>query len=82
MSHLESLPITYIVDSAPFKQGLFTPVSHLPIVGPEILLTDPVDTLLVIAPRFEQEILKYIQEMGYCGTVLTLRGSDLVQLTA
>ena len=81
LSQSKNLPITYIVDRAPFKQGRYTPVTHVPVVAPEILVTDPVDTLLVIAPRFEQEILKDIQELGYRGTVVTLRGSNLVQLT-
>jgi SAM-dependent methyltransferase len=81
LSQSESLPITYIVDRAPFKQGLFTPVTHLPIVAPEMLVTDPVDTLLIIAPCYEQEILNDIQEMGYGGSIFTLRGSSLTELT-
>ena len=80
LSQSESLPITYIVDRAPFKQGLFTPVTHLPIVALGMLMIDPVDTLLIIAPSYEQEILKDIQELGYCGAVFTLRDSNIVEL--
>ena len=33
--------IAYVVDSAPFKQGKFTPATHVPIVSPETLDTQP-----------------------------------------
>src|SRR5205823_4435007 len=41
--------IRYVVDSAPFKQGRFTPATHLPIVPPDTLRTDPVSAVIVMA---------------------------------
>jgi SAM-dependent methyltransferase len=41
--------VAYVIDSDPHKEGLFTPVSHLPIVAPEKLLSDPVDAIIVTA---------------------------------
>lgn len=54
--------IAYIIDSAPFKQGRFAPASHLPIVAPEHFLEDPVNSILVIAPGYTEEIRDVIRE--------------------
>jgi len=54
--------IRYVVDSATYKQGRFTPVSHLQIVGPQQLSKDLVDDVLVIAPRFTGEIVDQLHD--------------------
>lgn len=48
--------LRYVVDSAPFKQGRFTPATHLPIVAPERLETDPVDAVVVMAAAYSDEV--------------------------
>ena len=53
----------YFIDSAPFKQGRFSPVSHLPIVSPEHFFDDPVDEILIAAPGYTKEIAGVIQRM-------------------
>ncbi len=53
--------IRYIIDSAPFKQGLFSPASHIPIVSPEHFYTDPVDCILIVAPGYTDEIASAIR---------------------
>ena len=70
--------IEYVVDSAAYKQGRVTPVSHLPIVGPEHLRTHPVDVVLVVAPRYNDEIVAQLRnESKFSGTVALLRGSSI-----
>jgi SAM-dependent methyltransferase len=54
--------IQYIVDSAPFKQGKFSPASHIPIAAPEKLLTDPVDAVIIMAGSYSDEIKKILKE--------------------
>jgi 2-polyprenyl-3-methyl-5-hydroxy-6-metoxy-1,4-benzoquinol methylase len=53
--------IRYVVDSAPFKQGKFTPATHLPIVAPSALETDPVDAVIVIAAGYSDEVARTIR---------------------
>ena len=53
--------IRYVVDSAPFKQGKFTPATHLPIVAPSALETDPVDAVVVIAAGYSDEVARIIR---------------------
>lgn len=54
--------LCYVVDSAPFKQGKLTPVTHIPIVAPETLLTDPVDAVVVMAGSYSDEIVRTLRE--------------------
>jgi SAM-dependent methyltransferase len=53
--------IRYVVDSAPFKQGRFTPATHLPIVAPSALETDPVEAVIVIAAGYSDEVARIIR---------------------
>ena len=48
--------IAYIVDSAPFKQGRFSPASGLKIHPPRHLAEDPVDTVIILCPEYSAEI--------------------------
>jgi SAM-dependent methyltransferase len=48
--------IEYVVDSAPFKQNRFTPASHIPIVAPERLETEPVGAVIVMAASYSDEV--------------------------
>ncbi len=53
--------IKYVVDSAPFKQGKFTPATHLPIVPPSALSQQPVSAVIVMAAGYTDEVVKIIQ---------------------
>jgi SAM-dependent methyltransferase len=53
--------IRYVVDSAPFKQGKFTPATHLPIVPPSALASDPVDAVIVVAAGYSDEVARTIR---------------------
>lgn len=50
--------VRYVVDSAPFKQGKFTPATHVAIVPPATLATDPVDAVLVMAAAYADEVVR------------------------
>ena len=54
--------IEYIIDSAPFKQGKYAPVSHIPIVSPDYYFENSVDVIIIIAPGFSEEIACIIKE--------------------
>ena len=53
----------YIIDSAPFKQGKYAPVSHLPIVSPGDFAKNPVSAILIAAPGYTKEIREQIRKM-------------------
>jgi len=54
--------IRYVIDSAPFKQGKFTPSTHIPIVPPETLTEDPADAVIVMAASYSDEVAKILCE--------------------
>lgn len=60
--------IKYVVDSATFKQGKFTPATHVPIVSPDALDQDPVDAVIVMAGGYSDEVEKIIRRK-YGGTL-------------
>lgn len=53
--------VEYVVDSATFKQGRFTPASHLPIVSPQQLETHPVKALIVMAASYSDEVARIVR---------------------
>jgi SAM-dependent methyltransferase len=53
--------IRYVVDSAPFKQGKFTPVTHFPIVAPSMLESDPVEALIIMAAGYSDEVARIVR---------------------
>lgn len=50
--------LDYIVDRSSFKQGLFTPGTHIPIFVPDRLLADHPDYVLLLAWNFKDEVLR------------------------
>jgi SAM-dependent methyltransferase len=76
----QSEHVAYVIDSAPFKQGLFTPATHLPIVAPAHLALDPPAAILVMAAGYSDEVVRSLRdEMRYEGVVGVLRG-DRIEL--
>lgn len=73
--------LAYIIDSAPFKQGRFAPVSHVPIVPPEHYFEEPVDAVLIVAPGYTDEIAGIIKtRFGEKVEVMTLRTNRIEHL--
>jgi 2-polyprenyl-3-methyl-5-hydroxy-6-metoxy-1,4-benzoquinol methylase len=54
--------IKYVVDSAAFKQGKYTPATHIRIVSPEALDSDPVDAIIVMAASYSDEVARIIRQ--------------------
>jgi len=57
--------IEYVIDSAKFKQGKFTPISHFKIVPPEYLKEKKVDLVIIMVPGlYPEEVLKKLKEIN------------------
>lgn len=70
--------LRYVVDSAPFKQGRYTPATHVPIVAPEALHADPVDAVIVMAASYSDEVAGIIRrQFGQNLSVAILRDFGL-----
>ena len=53
--------IRYVIDSAPFKQGKYTPATHIPIVAPDALEHDPVDAVIIAAAGYSDEVARMVR---------------------
>jgi len=73
--------VAYIIDSAPFKQGKYSPASHLPIVDKSHFQKEPVEEILIVAPGYTEEIAGIIRrDLHPCPRVLALRGEKIEEL--
>jgi len=54
--------IKYVFDSAVFKQGKYTPATHVRIVSPDALDSDPVDAVIVMAASYSNEVARIIRQ--------------------
>jgi SAM-dependent methyltransferase len=54
--------VDYVIDSAPFKQGKYTPTAHIPIVPPDYFYGHRVDCIIIMAFFYEDEIAKIIRD--------------------
>lgn len=59
--------LDYIVDNTPFKQGLYTPGMHIPVVSPNRLLKDMPDYVLLLAWNYLDEIVRKEQRYRELG---------------
>ena len=59
---LNNNSVELIIEDSPLKQGLFTPGSHIPITGPEILEEETPDYLMIFAWNYADEIIKKVEE--------------------
>jgi len=70
MAHfgLDETMLDFIVDDNPLKQGLFSPITHIPVLSAEALYDQKPDYLLILAWNFSKPIMKmhekYSHEIG------------------
>lgn len=73
--------VSYIIDSAPFKQGKFAPASHVPIVDRKHYFDEPVSSILIVAPGYTDEIASIIKsELSPHIDIRTLRSNHLEKI--
>jgi len=77
ISHLSK--IEFIVDSADFKQGKYSPVTFNKIVSPKDLEESDVDAVIIMVPGlYPQEVLKTVRAFDRKLEAYILKGNDLV----
>lgn len=70
--------IEYVVDSAKFKQGKFTPVLHLRILPPETLQKEKVDLIIVMVPGiYPDEVIKTVKKMDVASDIAKLKDNKM-----
>ena len=73
--------IKYVIDSAKFKQMKFTPATHIPIVAPERLQSDPMDAVIIMAAGYSDEVAKILRNLAPNVCCAILRENELEEVT-
>jgi len=61
MAKLEK--IKYVIDSATFKQGKFTPILHKKIISPEDFINIKCDLLIIMLPgNYAEQVIRFVDE--------------------
>ena len=53
--------IKFVIDSATFKQGKFTPATHIPIVHPDELRNESIEAVIIMAASYSDEVANIIR---------------------
>ncbi len=74
--------VSHVIDSAPFKQGKFTPGTHLLIKSPESIKEDKPQVVIVMAAAYSDEVVRLLrssyQEIRHVA-ILRADGIELVE---
>ena len=73
--------ISYIIDSAIFKQGKYSPASHIPVVDKQHFFEEPVNSIIIMAPGYTDEIASIIkQELNDDLDIMAVRSTHLERI--
>jgi hypothetical protein len=60
---IDNMILDFITDTTPFKRGLYTPGSHIPIYPPEKIRQEKIDYILLLAWNYADAILEKEKEL-------------------
>ena len=67
--------VEYVLDSADFKQGFYTPATHIPIVAPSEMSAKGISVVIIMAGSYSEEISRIMDEK-YPDVIWRILGSD------
>ncbi len=70
--------LDYIVDDSPWKQGLYTPGTHIPVVSFEELNKSQPDYILILAWNFAEPIMKKCTSVGFASFIIPVPIPEIV----
>jgi hypothetical protein len=79
LSMVDTSSVAYLVDVDPVKHGRYTPVSRLQVSPPDRIESDPVDTVIITALAYKDEIARDLrQKHGFEGKIAYLSGGRII----
>lgn len=80
LSMVDTSSVAYLIDLDPVKKDLYTSVSHLQISSPDRLLEEPVDTVIITALAYKDEIKRDLRsKYSFKGKIAYLSGGDIIE---
>ena len=81
LAMVDAASVAYLIDSDPVKHGRYTPVSHLEVLPPQKLAESPVNTVIITALAYRDEISRDLRERyGFAGKIACLSGGAIIEL--
>ncbi len=78
LSMVDTSSVAYLIDLDPVKKDRYTPVSHLQVSAPDRLLTEPVDTIIITAIAYKDEIMRDLKsKYSFMGKIDYLAGGQI-----
>ncbi|WP_297417004.1 class I SAM-dependent methyltransferase [Clostridium sp.] len=71
--------IQFVIDSAPFKQGKYTPATHAKVVSPSILKEVKIGAILVMAASYSDEVARIINR-DYPEIIIAILRDDKLEM--
>ena len=66
--------IDFIVDSAVFKQGFYSPILHKKIISPEEFLTSKCDVIILMLPGdYSKQVEKFLKNNQFNGKIIAFK---------
>ncbi|MFH1800842.1 MAG: methyltransferase domain-containing protein [Candidatus Omnitrophota bacterium] len=79
LSMVDTGSVAYLIDLDPVKKDRYTPVSHLQVSSPDRLLREPVDTVIITALAYKDEIARDLRSRyAFKGKITYLAGGQIV----
>jgi 2-polyprenyl-3-methyl-5-hydroxy-6-metoxy-1,4-benzoquinol methylase len=80
LSMVDTSSVAYLIDLDPVKKGRYTSVSHLQVSSPDMLLSEPVDTVIITALAYKDEITRDLRsKYSFQGKIAYLSGGKIVE---
>jgi hypothetical protein len=80
LAMVDTSSVAYLIDLDPVKKDRYTPVSHLQVSSPERLLTEPVDTVIITALAYKDEITRDLRgKYSFKGRIAYLAGGKILE---
>ena len=67
--------VDFVLDSADFKQGYYTPATHIKIVAPSEMISEGINMVIIMAGSYSEEISR-IMDKDYPNIEWRILGSD------
>jgi 2-polyprenyl-3-methyl-5-hydroxy-6-metoxy-1,4-benzoquinol methylase len=78
LAMVDTSAVAYLVDKDPVKHDRYLPVSHLRVSPPQRLREDPVDTVIITALAYKDEITRELRgECAFGGRIACLQGGSI-----
>jgi len=81
MAIVKTNSLKWVIDSADFKQGRYTPIKHIQIISPESFLKSPTDIIICMLPgSLNNQAIRYLTDYNYEGNIFLFNDVEITEI--